>query len=172
MLNFLSSMPHQRKPWFLLFVGSLSLELCALFFQHVMKLDPCVMCIYERVAMFGLMAAGLVGCIAPKYLIVRLTAFGLWLASAGWGLQLAITHTDYQMNPNPFATCDFFANFPEWMPLDKWIPWLFNPTGFCDEISWMFFGWSMPQWLIAIFAIFLCAGVVFFALQWRKKTTY
>ncbi len=169
MLTFLSSIPYQRRPWFLLFITSLSLELCALFFQHVMKLDPCVMCIYERVAMFGLMFAGLIGCLAPTITVIRSTAFGLWLVSSAWGLQLAITHTDYQMNPSPFATCDFFANFPEWAPLDKWLPWLFNPTGYCDEISWMFLGWSMPQWLILIFAVSLAVAVSFSTLQWFNK---
>ncbi|WP_432452818.1 disulfide bond formation protein DsbB [Agarivorans sp. QJM3NY_29] len=169
MFSFLNQMPYQRGPWLLLFVGGLSLEFCALYFQHVMKLDPCVMCVYERVAMLGLTLAGLFTCIAPNYLLFRLTGFALWIASAAWGLQLALTHTDYQMNPSPFATCDFFANFPDWFKLDQWFPWMFNPTGYCDEIAWMFLGWSMPQWLIAIFAGFLALGIVFFVLQWRKK---
>ncbi len=37
------------------------LECAALYFQHVMKLQPCVMCVYERVALLGIMVAGLVG---------------------------------------------------------------------------------------------------------------
>jgi disulfide bond formation protein DsbB len=31
-----------------------------------MNAVPCVMCIYERCALFGIMGAGLVGAIAPK----------------------------------------------------------------------------------------------------------
>lgn len=41
-------------------------EMVALWFQHVMLLKPCVLCIYERCALFGVMGAGLVGAIAPK----------------------------------------------------------------------------------------------------------
>ncbi len=43
-----------------------ALEMVALWFQHVMLLKPCVLCIYERCALFGVMGAGLVGAIAPK----------------------------------------------------------------------------------------------------------
>jgi len=34
-----------------------ALEMVALWFQHVMGLKPCVLCIYERCALFGIMGA-------------------------------------------------------------------------------------------------------------------
>ena len=154
MLSVLKQLSTRRGPWLLLAFSALVLELCALYFQHVMKLEPCVMCVYERVTMLGIIVAGLTGAIAPQYLIVRLMAFGLWAVNAIWGLLLAIEHTDYQMNPSPFATCDFFPNFPSWAPLHEWLPWLFNPTGDCSDIVWQFFGYSMPQWLIVSFAVY------------------
>ncbi len=45
---------------------ALALELTALWFQHVMLLKPCVLCIYERCALFGVLGAALIGAIAPK----------------------------------------------------------------------------------------------------------
>ncbi len=44
----------QRRAWLLLLAFIIVFEACALFFQHVMMLAPCVMCIYERVAMLGI----------------------------------------------------------------------------------------------------------------------
>lgn len=160
MLSNLKSLSVQRWPWLLLAFSALILELCALYFQHVMKLEPCVMCVYERITMLGIMLAGLVGAVAPKSMFIRLTAFSLWAVSAVWGLLLAIEHTDYQMNPSPFATCDFFPNFPSWAPLHEWLPWLFNPTGDCTDIVWQFFGYSMPQWLIVSFTLYSVLFVV------------
>ncbi len=154
MLSTLKSLSTQRWPWLLLAASALTLELCALYFQHVMKLEPCVMCVYERITMLGLMLAGLIGASAPQNWFVRLSAFSVWAISALWGLLLAMEHTNYQMNPSPFATCDFFPNFPSWAPLHEWLPWLFNPTGDCSDIVWQFFGYSMPQWLIVSFAIY------------------
>lgn len=154
MLSNLKNLSTQRWPWLLLAFSALALELCALYFQHILKLEPCVMCVYERVTMLGILLAGLVGASAPQYLMVRLLAFTLWAVNALWGTLLALEHTNYQMNPSPFATCDFFPNFPSWAPLHEWLPWLFNPMGDCADIVWQFFGYSMPQWLIVSFSIY------------------
>ena len=160
MLSTLKNLSKQRQPWLLLALSALSLELCALFFQHVMLLEPCVMCVYERIATIGIILAGLIGAIAPQYLIMRLIAFTVWIFAAVRGLQLAIEHVGYQLHPSPFATCDFFPNFPNWAPLHEWLPWLFNPTGDCSDIVWQFFGYSMPQWLIVCFVIYILLFLV------------
>lgn len=160
MLTSLKNISKQRSPWLLLAASAFALESCALFFQHIMKLDPCVMCVYERIAMLGILSAGLIGATAPQNSIVRLSAFLCWAISAVWGALLAIEHAHYQINPSPFATCDFFPNFPSWAPLHEWLPWLFNPTGDCADIVWQFFGYSMPQWLIVSFAIYCVIFVI------------
>ena len=68
--------------WLLLALTAFALELVALWFQHVMLLKPCVLCIYERSALFGVMGAGLVGAIAPKTPL-RYVAMIIWIYSAG-----------------------------------------------------------------------------------------
>jgi len=150
----LKQLSVQRWPWILLAISALTLELTALYFQHVMKLEPCVMCIYERITMLAIVAAGLIGASAPQNILVRLIAFAVWALGAIWGMLLAIEHTDYQLNPSPFATCDFYPNFPQWLPLHEWMPWLFNPTGDCSDIVWTFLNYSMPQWLIVSFGVY------------------
>lgn len=66
MLKFLNQCSRGRGAWLLLALTAFALEMVALWFQHVMLLKPCVLCIYERCALFGVMGAGLVGAIAPK----------------------------------------------------------------------------------------------------------
>lgn len=66
MLKFLNQCSRGRGAWLLLALTAFVLEMVALWFQHVMLLKPCVLCIYERCALFGVMGAGLVGAIAPK----------------------------------------------------------------------------------------------------------
>ena len=163
MYQFISNLPKQRLPWILLALTGMGLEACALFFQYVMELSPCVLCVYERVAMMGIITAGLVGAIAPSNPLVRFSGFILWFISAGYSLSLAIEHVDIQLNPSPFSTCDFFPNFPTWAPLHEWAPWFFNPTGFCDEISWQFLSYSMPQWLIVTSSIYLIVAALVFS---------
>ena len=160
MRSILKNLPKQRWPWLLLATSALLFELCALYFQHVMKLDPCVMCIYERIPVIGIFICGLLGASAPQNLFIRLIAFSTWIVSAVWGALLSIEHVDYQFNPSPFATCDFYPNFPSWAPLHQWVPWLFNPTGDCSDIVWQLLGYSMPQWLIISFVIYALIFIV------------
>ncbi|MBM4840226.1 disulfide bond formation protein DsbB [Vibrio parahaemolyticus] len=141
-----------RLSWLLLLLFIIFFEACALYFQHVMMLAPCVMCIYERVAMMGIGGAAIIGLIAPNNALFR------WLGLIGWGLSsykglmLAMQHVDYQFNPSPFATCDLFVTFPSWAPLNQWVPWMFEAYGDCSKIVWQFLDLSMPQWLVVVFA--------------------
>lgn len=125
MLRFLNQCSQGRGAWLLMAFTALALELTALWFQHVMLLKPCVLCIYERCALFGVLGAALIGAIAPKTPL-RYVAMVIWLYSAFRGVQLTYEHTMLQLYPSPFATCDFMVRFPEWLPLDKWVPQVFG----------------------------------------------
>jgi len=164
MLRYLNRCSSGRSAWLLLALTAFALELIALYFQHVMMLKPCVMCIYERCALFGVMGAGIVGAIAPKTPL-RWVAILIWLYSAWEGLRLAWEHTMIQLHPSPFVTCDFMARFPTWLPLDKWLPAVFVATGDCAERSWTWLNLSMPQWLTGIFAVYLLVAVVVLIAQ-------
>lgn len=159
MLRYLNQCSRGRGAWLLLALTALAFELTALYFQHVMGLQPCVMCIYERCALFGVMGAGLVGAIAPKTPL-RWVAILVWLYSAWEGVRLSWEHTMIQLHPNPFVTCDFAARFPGWLPLDKWLPSVFVATGDCTEKLWTFLTLGMPQWLVVVFAAYLIVGVL------------
>ena len=51
MLHFFKTLSVQRSGWLLLLISALALEGTALYFQYGMDLQPCIMCIYERVAL-------------------------------------------------------------------------------------------------------------------------
>ncbi len=174
MLPYLKRIAVHRFPWLLLAMTALSLELAALYFQYQMKLDPCVLCVYERTAVAGILLAGLFAAIYPSLLLVRWTAMLIWGVSAGWGLFLALKHTGIQLFPSASNTCDFAASYPSWAKLDELIPWLFQPTGFCDEIQWQFFGYTMPQTMIGVYVIYLVTlvAVICAELFIRKRMIF
>lgn len=160
-MNSMTSFAQSRLAWFILAGTALGLEVCALLFQHVMKLDPCVMCIYQRLAIFGILAAGLIGIVGHKNRFARLIAVIGWGVSAAWGLKLALELVDMQTNPSPFATCSFLPEFPAWMPLHEWMPDIFLPTGMCSDIPWEMMGVTMGQYMIGAFAAYLMALLLF-----------
>lgn len=154
LLNKLSLLSTDRRAWGLLFVSALCLEISALYFQYVMDLRPCIMCIYQRTAVFGIMFAAMPAMLVNN-LITRIMGYTGWGISAIWGLLIAIEHVDIQTAVNPFfATCEFVPNFPSWIPLHEWLPNIFGATGDCGDINWSFMDMTMPQWMIVIFAIY------------------
>ena len=161
MLNTLIQFSQSRKAWLILGSSAFALEMAALFFQYVMKLDPCVMCIYQRLAVFGIVFAGIVGSLGHQSRIIRGLAVLIWGISAGYGLKLALSLVDMQTDPSPFATCSFLPEFPSWMPLHEWLPSIFMPTGMCTDQPWEMMGVTMGQWMIVAFSLYLLALVVF-----------
>lgn len=162
-MNKLYDFIFSRWAWLLLSVSAIALNLTALFFQHVMHLEPCLNCIYERVAMYGIVLAGVFGLLSPRALLTRTSGFALWGYSAWQGLDIARQHVEAQFPSNPFSgSCGLFTNFPSWAPLDQWFPSVFMPTGECSNISWIFLNLTMAQWLVVIFAAYLVvlAGVI------------
>ncbi|MEN8213862.1 MAG: disulfide bond formation protein DsbB [Pseudomonadota bacterium] len=168
-MGFLSQASKKRPAWLLLALSALLLEIIALYFQFgSMELQPCVLCIYERTALMGILLAGLLGAIAPQLWLFRWLGFLLWGSSAVWGVMLALEHSGIQQNPMT-ASCDFMTNFPAWAKLDEWFPLLFTPTGLCDEIQWRFLGYTMPQTLVGIYGLYLLVLVVVIAAQFSRE---
>ncbi len=158
--EFFGNWAEQRWAWTSLFLSAFVLEMTALYFQYAMDLKPCIMCIYQRTAVFGVLFAALLP-LCKNNLLTRFIAFVVWGISAIWGLLIAIEHVDLQTNSNPFFTaCEIVPNFPSFMPLHNWLPNIFAATGDCGNIDWQFMNMSMPQWMIVIFAAYSLAFVI------------
>lgn len=170
MLHFFKALSLRRGAWLLLALSCAVLEGIALYFQHGMGLNPCVMCIYERLALFAILISGLIGFLAPRSALVRWIAILIGLFGAIKGLNLALKHTDYQLHPAPWNQCSPFVEFPETLPLNKWFPNLFEATSVdCAKITWKLFELSMPQWLIGIFATYLVILIVVAISQFKRN---
>jgi len=76
-MKFLSDFTTNSKSWLLLAVSAFTLELCALFFQYAMDLAPCIMCVYQRVAICAIIIAGLIGFVGCRSLFARVIAYAL-----------------------------------------------------------------------------------------------
>lgn len=160
-MNYLSDITTKQKPWLLLALSALALELCALYFQYLLDLAPCIMCVYQRLAIASIFFAGAIGTIGHNNILARLFAYTLWGLGAIWGLLIALEHVEMQGNSNSlFFSCEFIPNFPTWAPLHEWLPFLFEATGDCGDIAWQFLGYSMPQWMVLVYALYTVAFTV------------
>lgn len=163
-LHFFKRCSHSRVVWLLIATTALALELAALYFQHIMLLPPCVLCIYERCALFGILSATLVGAFTPKSSI-RYVWILVWMYSAWKGVEVAWRHTMLQLHPSPFSTCDFLVIFPSWLPLSKWLPTVFRASSDCAVHQCLFLRLTISQWLVGIFISYLLLSIIVFIAQ-------
>jgi len=169
-LKFLSDLSVNTRAWQFLAFTAFALELSALYFQYVMGLAPCIMCIYQRTAIWGIFFAGIVGSLGNKNIVLRIIAFSLWGVGAIWGLLIAIEHVEIQSATLSFLySCEFVPNFPSWAPLHQWLPSLFEATGDCGDINWQFFGYTMPQMMIVVYCGFSAALIVILSARILDK---
>lgn len=148
-----------RLTWLIMFATALFLELCALGFQYIMMLDPCELCVYQRLAVTLLMVAPMVMMVSPSSIPLRLTGYGIWMAGALYGFQQAFIQMANYADFDPFnSTCNFRPVFPFDLPLYEWLPSVFMPTGICGADDWTFLTLNMAQWMVIIFGIYILAA--------------
>lgn len=152
------------KAWFWVAIALLciALELAALFYQHVLNVLPCELCIYVRVWLAGLLLLALAALVLKRWAVSRLAscvaglALSLGLANETWNLIVV----DYALGGG--GACAFFANFPAWAPLDKWLPSMFEVQDFCKATPDILFGITMTHGLamvsVGLVAAFLIAA--------------
>tara|TARA_B100001105_G_scaffold122314_1_gene98027 strand:+ start:261 stop:761 length:501 start_codon:yes stop_codon:yes gene_type:complete len=133
------------------FLFSIFLIVYALYAQYVLGLEPCPLCILQRVAVIALGLSFLLLALRPpqrkqsKFLASLLLVM---ISSAGVGI--AARHVWIQnLPPEKVPGCgpglDFMiANFP----LSEVLEMAFSGSGECAEISWSFAFLSMPAWVI------------------------
>ena len=122
----------------------------ALYNQYVDYLDPCPLCIFQRVVFFSM------GCIALLAAIHNPGRVGLqlytWLivASATIGALIAARHVWLQgLPPGEVPECGPGLNYMlETFPLMEVLSTVLRGSGSCAEVIWSFMGMSMPKWTL------------------------
>jgi disulfide bond formation protein DsbB len=156
MLNkFLAS----RLAYFVGFFASFGLVALALVIQTQYKLEPCPLCISQRIVFIGLGVLFLIAAIhhPQKPVWVKLYALLQTLTALG-GAGVAIRHWYLQVHKDEMLVdCGvgfdyMFDNFP----LRKALTLVFRGTGDCATIDWTFLGLSIPQ--LALIAFLTVAG--------------
>lgn len=170
MFQMLKSVSLQRWPWLLLALTALLLLVAGLYFQYVLNYQPCIKCVYVRVAFAGIVLAALLVTIAPKHSLLRVLGILHWLGWAGFGVMQAqeLVNIEQILASGGFTTCALFADFPTWLALDKWLPSVFDVTGTCGGVDWQFLGLSMAQWSRNIMLLYCLVAVLVFLSQFCK----
>jgi protein dithiol:quinone oxidoreductase len=122
----------------------------ALYAQYVLYLEPCPMCVFQRVATI---AVGIVFLIAalhnPGNIGARVYAVVIALF-AGIGVGIATWHVRLQNMPaDEVPSCGpGFEYIMDNFALFDALGMIFKGSGECAEVVWSLLGLSMPSWVI------------------------
>lgn len=157
------------RTWFSLgFLFCAALLGAALYFQYVQGLEPCPLCISQRIAVLTIglifLAAALHN---PERVGTRIYAVAGFLASAT-GTAIAGRHVWLQhLPPDEVPACGpgleyMFNNFP----ILQTLKFMLSGTGDCAKVEWTLLGFSMPVWTLLCF---LFLALVSLAQFWNVK---
>ncbi len=148
------------------FIASYALVGLALWIQTRYQLNPCPLCISQRMVFMGLGLLFLLGAFIPPQAACKRTVAGLLVLTALGGAGVALRHWWLQAHRDSIiADCGvgfdyMFENFP----LQKALTLVFRGTGDCAAIDWTFLGLSLPQ-----LALLAYLGLAAYALYLTKK---
>ncbi len=137
------------------FIGCTILMATALYFQYVMELEPCPLCIVQRISFVLIGALSLVaffhnpdGWGNKVYGIA-----GAILAAAG--AAVAARHVWLQnLPPELVPECgpglDYMLRV---FPIGQVFGMVFKGSGECAEVAWQFMGLSIPGWTLVAYVV-------------------
>ncbi|MES2883198.1 MAG: disulfide bond formation protein B [Pseudomonadota bacterium] len=128
-----------------------------LYFQKHLGLEPCPMCIFQRVAMLATGAVFLLAALHGPKAGGRWLYSGLATLASSIGAFIAARHVWLQglpedQRPACGPTLDFLMQM---MPLQEVITLILKGDGNCAKIDWTLLGQSIPFWTMAAFVGFI-----------------
>lgn len=139
-----------------LFLASVIGMSFALFLEHVQGLEPCPLCIFQRI---GLIALGLISLIAflhnPKSNVLKRIYSFLGLVAISWSVGVAGRHVWLQHLPaDEVPSCgpglDYWVDT---LPMKSVFENVLKGSGECAMVDWTFLGQSLPTWALLFFTV-------------------
>lgn len=142
------------RTWFFIgFLSCFSMLAVGAYFQLVMDLEPCPLCISQRIAILltgaFFLAAAIHNPLNLGRKIYAISGSGVALIGAG----ISTRHVWLQnLPPEEVPECGpGLAYIYENFPLTETLKLMFNGTGECAEVLWTFLGLSIPGWTLVAF---------------------
>ena len=146
-------MKAPRLFYLLLVIGCAGLLGFGYYLEFQVGLEPCPLCIFQRLAYFAVIVFSLPGCIfAPQNLGLRICSGLVLLSSlAGAGIagrQVYLQNLPPELVPECGPGLDYML---EVFPLADTLKMVFTGSGECAEVHWSFLTLSIAEWSLICF---------------------
>ena len=155
------TIPSKRILNLLGFLSCVGMMAYALYAQYQLYLDPCPLCILQRIAVIGMGINFLLLAVHnPRPGWVRRIYLGLFGLSAFGGIIVAGRHVWLQhLPPDKVPSCGPGLGYMlDTFPLADALKMVFTGSGECASIDWSFLGLSMPMWVLIAIGFLGIAG--------------
>ncbi|ALN87184.1 disulfide bond formation DsbB family protein [Lysobacter capsici] len=145
-----------RIQFLLGFLACAGLLAYAFYLQLYQHLEPCPLCIFQRVAFAALGLVFLLGALhGPKKAGGRRGYGVLALLASLAGIAVAGNHVRLQhLPPDQVPACGPGLNYMlDAMPITGVIKKVMTGSGECANVDWTFLGLSMPAWSLVCFVV-------------------
>jgi len=142
----------------------------AAWLQLVLELEPCPLCILQRVVVLVLALFFLLALLQnPRWWGRRVYA-GVGVIISAVGIAIAGRHVWLQhLPPDQVPECGPGLSFMlEVFPLGEALGMIFRGSGECAEVAWRFVGLSIPEWTLVVFVGYLLGCLL--VLRYPGKT--
>lgn len=161
------SLASPRSLFLLAFLGSIALLGGALYLEHGVGLEPCPLCIVQRifVILFGLicLAAALHGPASTgQRLYAGVALFAALGGAATAGRQVWLQNIPPDQLPSCLPSLEYMM---EALPFQEIVRQVLHGTADCAEVGWTLFGMSLPEWSLLAFV----AMILFTLLQLLRQ---
>lgn len=163
----LNSLFRQRPLFLGAFLVCVALMATALTFQHIMNLEPCPLCVFQRVFVIVLGIVALIAALQDPGLTGR-RVYGVLIVVFGvLGMIVAGRHVWLQNLPaDRVPECGPGLEYMfEAFPLTEALSLVFRGSGECADVQWVFLGLSIPGWTLVIFTAFTISGLLLIATR-------
>jgi disulfide bond formation protein DsbB len=157
-------MSSQRVIFFIIFTVCIGLLGFGLYLEHVVGLEPCPLCIFQRVAYIVIAVISLIGAIHnPQKLFERIYASLILIASlCGAGIagrQIWLQHLPEDKIPECGPGLEYMLDT---FPFTDALRMILSGSGECAEVQWTFLSFSIAEWSIVCFSglIITCLTVL------------
>jgi disulfide bond formation protein DsbB len=151
------------------FLACASLLAYAYYAQYVMHLDPCPLCIFQRIGVFALGVTFLIATAQDPVAWGRKVYAALLLLAAAAAGAIAARHLYIQsLPPDAVPACGASLDFMlKVFSVSEVLVKVLTGSGECAKVTWRFLGLAMPAWVL-ISAVALGAWGLFVNLRHQK----
>ena len=150
---------------------------CSLYFQHFLNIDPCILCIYQRISIMAIFLAAIIGFVLRDLGCFKIIPYMLWIGASCFGLYAASFqwYEVYQVSQNPFYFSQCGQGLEIMFPIlesNTILKDLFVAQGICTDIDWSLFGLGMYHYMVVAFSLFTISGITFFLVFLNKQIRF